>query len=158
MAVAARCLRKGCELAFDDAEFVDDAIAKLRAHFRDEHPTKAFYENRYLEDIEIYNESLDEYIERYVGIPNWRDQNADGRHTRHIQAACQQVIRSGVQHFRQEILDAAEALIAELGGAPQPNIVPPAAPDPFGAQVARGVVEFIQDGVIDPAIEGDEEF
>lgn len=48
-----------------DAEHWEDALEKLRSHFRLEHPTKVFPRGLIEQDYDRYNQTLEEYFEAY---------------------------------------------------------------------------------------------
>ena len=115
MSVSAKCMNRDCGFHFEDGEHVEDCILKLRAHFRMEHPTKAFYETRYLEDIEMFNMTLDEQVGRHIGVNDWRERIGQNRiQPRHIVSACQQIVRHHY-YYAPNVTDEAIALAAEMG-------------------------------------------
>lgn len=112
--VKAKCTRRECPFKFDDAEHVDDAVEKLKAHWRTEHRTKAFYTQRMLESVEIYNYTLDEAVALYAG-QDWRQMLADGRRdSRHIRRACASVCQYPWQ-YPEELIREVQALSLEHG-------------------------------------------
>lgn len=130
MAVAAKCPRKaneGCEFSFDDAEHIEDAVAKMRAHFRVEHPTKGFYENRFVEHTESYNCTVDEIITGYLGN-DWRNR----ANAQQIVNSCQSALRY-YNDYKPEIVQGLRDLSEENGVA---------IPDPFDPANAQGNARF----------------
>lgn len=140
MAVAGKCLREGCPFKFDDAEHLQDAVDKCAAHFRLEHPTKAFYENRYKEQLEVLNFTLTEAVANYAGR-RWEERLAAGEiESRHITHACRQVCRYP-DNYQREVIEGAQALSAEHG-----HVID----DPWNAANQRAIEEpFIDVGYID---------
>lgn len=134
MNIHGTCTREGCDFHFEDAEHCEDAVAKLRAHYRMDHPTKAFYETHHLENIEQYNMTFDEQVGRHTGVPDWRER-IDGERgiaRRHVVSACQAITRHH-RYYQPAVVDEALALAAEYGTPiPDPrneNADAPAAPD-----------------------------
>lgn len=112
--VRGKCTRRGCPFVFDDAEHVDDAVDKLRAHWRTEHRTKAFYANRMLESIEIFNYTVDEAVALYAGV-DWREKLAQRRiESRHITRACASICQYPWQ-YPEALIREVQALSLEHG-------------------------------------------
>lgn len=57
-----KCFRRGCNFR-EEADHMDDAIYRLRQHFRAIHPTKVFYESDYSANLEGYNLTVEEIFE-----------------------------------------------------------------------------------------------
>ena len=66
--VQGRCLIYNCDHVVKDGQHIDDVLDKLAQHYRGMHPTKAFYRNNQLENLETYNLTLQEVFDRYWGV------------------------------------------------------------------------------------------
>lgn len=114
-----KCDRKDCRFSFDDAEHMEDAITKLRAHYRVEHPTKAFYEDNLLGNTEVLNLTSDEAVTHFTG-PRWRERLANGElQERHVIHACTQIVRRH-HRYNEAAVQGVIALAAEHGQELQP--------------------------------------
>lgn len=125
--VRGKCSRRGCNFEFDDAEYNEDAVEKLRAHHRTQHRPKQFIENDVGRAVEIYNYTIEEAIAMYAG-DNWREKLANGRlDSRHITRACSHVCQYPWQYHRDLIAEV-QALSLEHGAAiadPYANVQEP---------------------------------
>lgn len=68
-----KCTRPGCDFEIEDGEHVEDVFQKLQVHFRAQHP-RVWLRPQYVpEEIERYNQSLEDYFTNQFG-PNWQAQ------------------------------------------------------------------------------------
>lgn len=131
--VAGKCDRRDCAFQFDDADHLEDAVTKLEAHYRIEHPRKAFFRNRLLENLEVYNCTSDEAIAAYLG-DDWREGLQNGRYqSRNITHACSQVCRRPFD-YQRSVVEEVVALAAEHGLEIQ---------DPWAAAQGNGNNDYI---------------
>lgn len=112
MAVALPCHLHNCRHIVTDAQHYEDALEKLRAHFRMEHPTKALNEHRLGQDFDSYNLTLDEFFDTYHPGIQWRQ---PGTLTdRQITEVCRRVRRSA-RVFNPEVVQEAITISAQHG-------------------------------------------
>lgn len=142
--VKAKCRRPECLFTIDDAEHMEDCLAKMRAHFRLEHPTKVFWEREFLETAEQYNYDLDEAVAMYLG-GGWRQGEWNDAQIVH---ACSRIAQYP-DTYNPDLIEAARELSRQHGreipapAPPQPmqNVVlDPGVMAPANAQVLRAQI------------------
>lgn len=132
MAQKAKCQQLDCNFAFDDAEHYEDALNKMRAHFRLEHRGKSFREHLFNDHYDSYNQTLDELVARELGV-DWRARFPSP--APQVVQTCRLYVRYHRQYPR-ELLEELRALSAEHGtvlpelDAPEEDNAPSSA-DPF---------------------------
>jgi predicted small metal-binding protein len=130
-----KCLKAGCDFAIEDGEHVDDVLDQLRVHYRAQHPTTYFRVGYAGEEIERYNQSLDEFFISQFG-PQWEQQGA-ARLIRHVQSSLLRA--ANINYYSPALRAAAQAYVDDnAGAAADPNALAGGVVAVDGADVAFG--------------------
>lgn len=146
MAVEAKCPERECPFVIEDGMYAEDCMDKMKAHYRMEHKTRFLNEESFEDHVHIYNSTLDECIEAYLGR-GWREAFANDPAS--VANSCRRIYRQQ-QHYRpaliREIVELARANGMELepadGAAPDEGVANAQVQEEVQAQMLRD--EFVR--------------
>lgn len=121
-----KCLSPGCDFEIEDGEHVEDVLQKLQVHYRAQHPRTYLRVGYICEEIERYNQTLEEFFTNHYGL-NWQAQPAN-----HLVRLVQQQILApnGERYYGPPLRAEAQAYVDNNDQAVNANAQPVGAVDP----------------------------
>lgn len=121
-----KCTRYNCNFVQEVAH-MDEALEVLRQHYRAIHPTKGFYQNREIENLEAYNLTVEELFEQNNAGPRDGDPQYDWRHLRSQVTRWRQEEQRGNAYIHPDTVNEVERRVEEHFAANPVQEAPPGA-------------------------------